>query len=268
MHQVYGESSAPRVPVTLVMAISVYGAWVVATYLLEGRLLTLLRPEAVHARVVYAVVANLIFGVVISAIILSRSIRMGWTDVWQIGLRSCRHTTASVTCASILGISAFLLQQPPTGHFIVALNGFAQVWVVSVAEILVCWSLLGVAVESSLKSATFRAARTGVAWVVAAFAFGVYHFAHSPPFNSARMVGFLVVVGLVTGAYYFLVRELYGTIVFHNFLALTGVVQALAESNRLDQFEQLQLPLILMAIVTTGLLVGVNLLLVRRSARA
>ena len=80
------------------------------------------------------------------------------------------------------------------------------------------------------------------------------------------MVGLLSVVGLVTGVFYFTVRDIYGTIVFHNFLAVTGVTRALADSGRLSDFETPQWPLLLTAVTALLLLTATDLTLVRSAA--
>ncbi len=52
--------------VALAVALSVsvvYSAWVISTYLLEGRIETLLRPEATLARFFCALIANPLIGV-------------------------------------------------------------------------------------------------------------------------------------------------------------------------------------------------------------
>ena len=58
------------------------------------------------------------------------------------------------------------------------------------------------------------------------------------------MVALLTGVGFVTSAYFFLSRDIYATIVFHNFLGVFGVVQALAASGRLETLNSLQPTLI------------------------
>ncbi len=90
---------------------------------------------------------------------------------------------------------------------------------------------------------------------------GVYHYAHSAPFNTTQMVLLLSVVGLVTSAFFFVSRDIAGTIVFHNFLGTFGVVQALSAANALSSFEWLQPALILTALITAGFLAaGYNVL--------
>ena len=58
-----------------------------------------------------------------------------------------------------------------------------------------------------------------LAAVIASLVFGVYHFAHSAPFNTVGMVSFLSMIGLLTSLVFFLSRDLYGTILFTTSLA-------------------------------------------------
>ena len=51
------------------------------------------------------------------------------------------------------------------------------------------------------------------------------------------MVALLTGVGFVTSAFFFLSRDIYATIVFHNFLGVFGVAQALAASGRLETLD-------------------------------
>jgi hypothetical protein len=54
----------------LTLAFGLYLVWVLATYLLEGRIHTLLRPEAMGARLSYALVANVLIGIGGSALVI------------------------------------------------------------------------------------------------------------------------------------------------------------------------------------------------------
>src|ERR671910_637515 len=58
-----GAAAAPSTRRTLTLALSLYLLWVLATYLLEGRILTLQRSEATGARLAYALVANILVGI-------------------------------------------------------------------------------------------------------------------------------------------------------------------------------------------------------------
>ena len=98
--------------------------------------------------------------------------------------------------------------------------------------------------------------------------FGLYHFAHSAPFNTPGMVALLSVVGLLTSAFFFIVRDIYATIAFHNFLGMFGVVQTLAASGQLGAFTALQPPLLIMAAATIGVLCLADRTLLRGSPGA
>ena len=143
------------------------------------------------------------------------------------------------------------------------LNAFAQVLVVSAAEVIVCWAVLGCAFESALQGVG-RWFAVIVAAVIASMLFGVYHFAHSAPFNSVGMVAFLSAIGLVTSLFFFVSRDVYGTIVFHNFLGVLGVVNALAAKNLLQPLTEPQPRLLGTAIVTILVLMTVERFALRR----
>jgi hypothetical protein len=182
------------------------------------------------------------------------------------GFTSPVRTVVSVLIATVIGVSLLFIQRMPSWDPIILLNGFAQTLVVSIAEVLVCWAVLGVSV-ASLRIFENRIASIAMGLVASAIAFGIYHFAHSPPFNTLRMVVLLTIVGLFSGLYFFLSRNVYGTIVFHNFLALTGVTQTLADSGRLQAFAQPRLPLLLTAIVVVAILILADLKIIRSALR-
>ena len=101
-----------------------------------------------------------------------------------------------------------------------------------------------------------------MAALIASAFFGVYHFAHSPPSNTLGFVVLLTVIGLVTSLFFFVSPDVYGTIVFHNFAGIFGVIQALERSGNLGSFESLVVPLLVNAVVAIGLLVAAHALLI------
>src|SRR5918995_1064159 len=79
----------PNTRRALSFAIVLYLLWVFATYLLEGRIHTLLRPEAMGARLSYALVANILIGIVGSALVIRVVSRGGtWVCLLRIAGRS------------------------------------------------------------------------------------------------------------------------------------------------------------------------------------
>jgi hypothetical protein len=252
--------------VPLAIAIILYLVWTLVTFIMEGRIRTLLRPEAKRARLAYAVIANMLIGTAGAMVAISLILKASDGASASVnGFAPLGRTLVSIVVGFALGLLIFALQRPPSWNMTVLLNGYSQTLVVSIAEVLVCWSVLG---------ATFVTTISGVGAVpsimaglaVSAFVFGIYHFAHSPPFNTIRLVLLLSGIGLITGAFFYFSRDVYGTIIFHNFLALKGVTQALANSGRLDSFEKRQPQLLLTAVVSILLLIVLDLVLLGPSA--
>lgn len=240
-----------------------YILWTAATYLLEGRLLTLLRPEAVAARVTYVVLANMLIGTLGALWALRRLVDSGTLNLDQIGFRPTRRIAIGVAAGTALGLAAYLLQGAPSLDPLVVLNGFSQTLPISIAELLVCWAVVVPTVEGLLRRRG-RWLRFGAAAVAAAFLFGIYHIAHSPPFNSLTIILLLSAIGLVTSAFFLVTREIYGAIFFHNFLAAFGVIAVLAQAEVLEGYKTPQFPLYMMAGIAFALLIGADRYWLRR----
>jgi hypothetical protein len=248
--------------------LGLYALWVATTYLLEGLPRTLLRPEAQALRLAYTLAANVIVGTVGSMAVLGLLTCGRCMAMRAAGFATPRRTVLAVVLGFVIGGAACAGQAAPSLDPIVVLNGFAQAFPVSAAEVLICWSLLSVVSGQSVGSRAGRIAARPIAALAASVLFGVYHIAHSPPFNTLRMIVVLTVVGLVTSAFFFLVREVYGTIVFHNFLATFGVLRAIAAAGELGQYSTLKVPLIGTALVSLGVLVVMHGRLVAGSSSA
>ncbi len=227
----------------LLTALALFLTWAAATYILEGLPRTLLRPEAARLRLAYAVMVNIVIGVAGSLWLLRRLIETGVLNERMAGFGGTLRTLAGIVAGVVIGAGVFVAQGPPSLDPVVLLNGFSQVLVVSAAEVLVCWVIVGGVLEATLGERNVPLARL---WAggAAAVLFGLYHVAHSPPFNSLRMVLLLSVVGLLTSAFFFISRSVYGTVMLHNFLALFGVIDVLARGGRLGGLERPALPLI------------------------
>lgn len=230
-------------------ALGTYAAWTAGTWLFEGRIGTLTRPQAVADRLVYALVVNLLVGVVGSLVVLRWLASRHAVQARSCGFGSARRTLVASLIGAALGWAFYVVQGAPSTHPVVVANAFAQVFVVSVAEVLVCWTLVGGVLEAQLDFSS-RWLATVVAAVMSSVLFGVYHFAHSPPFDTWPMVAFLTIVGLFTGAFFFVSRDVLGTAVFHNFLGTYGVTKALVDSGASKTLESPQVPLMGTALVT------------------
>src|SRR5918993_4452458 len=247
-------AAAPSTRRALTLAIGLYLVWVLATYLLEGRIHTLLRPEAMGARLSYALIANVLIGIGGSALVIRLLSRDGTVSAEQAGFRGFAHAAIAVAIGVVVGFAFYALQGAPTWNPVVLINAYSQVLVGSIAEILVCWAVVG-SVSQALLQDRGRWVSVILAAIIASVLFGVYHFAHSPPFDTVGFVMLLTVIGLVTSAYFFVSRDVYGTIAFHNFLGIFGVIEALDTSGILASFERPVVPLLVMAVVAIAVLI-------------
>jgi hypothetical protein len=246
-------------------AFGLFAAWTLATYLLEARAGTFLRPDAT-SRFVYAVVANLLIGTIGAALVIRAVVRRAEIPhVTTYGVTKPARILVFVPIAAVLAGCFLVSQELPTSNPVILANASAQVLVVSIAEVVVCWALFGAVLRNALGSGFVSAV---IAVVSAALAFGVYHLAHSPPFNTLAMVLLLSTVGVATGIFFFLGRDLYSTLVLHNAFAIRGVIQALDEGGNLDGYASPQLPLIATAIAAFVILVIVDVVLIRPAVRS
>jgi hypothetical protein len=234
-------------------ALSLFLLWTGATWFFEGRIETLLRPEAIADRWVYALLVNMLVGTAGGWLLLLRWRARKQAD--RFGFVSGSRMLAGIAIASAVGIGFLLLQSAASSKPVAVLNAFCQVLVVSIAEIVVCWCAVGIAVRSALANRGAAFASVAAAFV-SSLAFALYHFAHSAPFNTLPMVALLFAVGLATSVFFFLGRDAAATVVFHNFLATFGVLRALADANALASFETLQPALLAMAMLGAAVFAG------------
>ncbi|MGH7856250.1 MAG: hypothetical protein ACREQY_02895, partial [Candidatus Binatia bacterium] len=239
------------------IALGMFVLWTLATWVLEGRRLTLLRPEAWLDRATYAVLANLVLGILVGLWVHRRLAGGGFIPPDRAGFRARRRTAVAVASALALGVVSYLKLGSASTDPVIAANVFAQVFAVSAAEVIVCWVVVGATIESALRDLG-RPGSTLVALVSASIVFGLYHFGHSPPFNTWAMVGFLTIIGLLTGAFYFAVRDVYGTIVFHNFLATIGVLRSLEDAGLLSTLNDPAYPLFATALIAVSILASAD----------
>ena len=142
------------------------------------------------------------------------------------------------------------------------LNVFSQTLPGSIAEVVICWALVGTAFESIyFKCKSKKVISIILAATASIILFGIYHFTHSPPFNQPNMVLFVMYPGVLTNIVYFVGRDIYAAIIFHNFQALFGVMNNINIGPLLHPMY----PVIMIAIVSIVILVLSDLLIVRKT---
>lgn len=274
----------------ILLSISVYIVWTFATYILEGRVNLLQRVDPI-GRIEYAVIANILVGTLFAFMMLKPSLRANFVTSRQSGFRHPRRILIMVVIAIAIGFVLFLTSNPADGstNATMIANIFAQTLPTSIAEVVVCWAVVGTVFESLVRSkihgkgddpnwkngtilhlnwksirrkvTTISALSLVIGGVVSIVLFGIYHFAHSPPFNQPNMVLFLMIPAILTSLFYFIGREIYSTIAIHNFLALIGV----SSSIDVTALTQPLYHVMIMALISVIVLIASDMLLIRRT---
>jgi hypothetical protein len=148
---------------------------------------------------------------------LRSSLRAKFVTSKQLGFQSLRRILTLVVIAIAIGSVLFLTSNPAAGstNATVIANILAQTLPTSIAEVVVCWAVVGTVFESLVRSkkhgkgddpnwkkgavlhlnwtsirrvkvTTISALSLIVGGIVSIVLFGTYHFAHSPPFNLLR----------------------------------------------------------------------------------
>jgi|ERR687894_1165408 hypothetical protein len=86
---------APSTRRAVIPAVGLYPVWVLATYLLEARIHTLLRPEAMNAKLSCALIANLLIGIGGSALVIRFLSRAGTVSTERAGFRGLAHAATA-----------------------------------------------------------------------------------------------------------------------------------------------------------------------------
>jgi hypothetical protein len=94
--------------ILIAIPVAVYLVWVLATYLLEGRISLLQKPDPL-GRLTYAIVANIAVGTVIAIFLLKSSISSRFLTIRQLGFQSLKRILIAVTIAGIIGFVLFVV---------------------------------------------------------------------------------------------------------------------------------------------------------------
>lgn len=236
----------------IIAAIGLYLVWIFATYMLEGKIGLLHRNDPL-GRILYTVITNMVIGTVIAFILIKFAISSKeFVTLKQLGFRSIKYTVALIVIAGSIAFVLFLIQHPASLNLITIINVFSQTLPGSIAEIMVCWTVVGMFTESLSKDRFGKLGAIVLGVVASTVLFGIYHFTHSSPFNQPNIVLFLMLPGLLTSIVYYVGRSVYATIVFHNFQALFGVMVSIQTTYLLD----LQYPVLILAVVSVLSLIG------------
>lgn len=246
----------------ILLSIAVYLVWTLATYLLEGRI-NLLQQPTIAGRYTYVLIANVLIGTIGAIWVIRLLMRSNLLSLVQIGFRPFGRTVLTMLIAVVIGVVYLSLLRPATWSLLVIINGYTQVLTVSIAEIVVCWALVGTSFETLAKSrGKFLSLLAGI--LAATILFSIYHIGHSAPFNQIHMMLILLMPGILTSLFYFISREIYATVLFHNFQGTFGVLSNMQNPEMLGRPLY---PLYFLVLLSVVALIGADRLLARRAAR-
>jgi hypothetical protein len=262
------EEIKPRNALKLIaIALLIYIIWVAATYILEGRIHLFEKVDPID-RMAYVVIANIAIGTVLSAIAIRYLLKAQLIKPEQLGLSKSRLRTAAIIGSAVVGgLTLFVLQNPRTLEPLIVFNVFMQALPVSIAEVMVCWALIGSSFESVARNNNNNnnkrriVSSVIVSAVAASVLFGVYHYAHSPPFNQTTIVLFLMLPSIATAVTFFLGRDIYAAVIVQNFMGIVGVLAGLPN---LEVYRQPMVPIYaLSAVSVAALVISVSVMLKR-----
>jgi hypothetical protein len=243
---------------------ALYLTWMLATYVTEGRLGLLLRPNS-DDLVAYGLIANIFVGVGLAALVLRLALSSKTVTLEQVGLRSWRRLPLAVVLAGLGGIGLFVAQNPYVADPLTLVNAFAYILPIAIAEVLVCWAALGTSLES-LTHSQGRVFSTLTGILGANLFFSLYHFARSSPYNQPEMVFFFFLPGLVTSLIYFVLeRDLYATIWIQSLLGMIGLIRSATD---LTPFREPHFSSYLVAIGAVLALVACDRLIWRKATKS
>jgi len=196
----------------LLIPLLLYIVWMLETYLLEGSVGLFMHFQPLLF-LVYTVFANSIVGTIIPVMCLRSAFLSGAVNMFQVGFRSLRRTVLASGLTALSGYLCLVTFTPFGTHRIALFNAFAFIIPVAVAEVMICWVLIGTHVQAYIRNGS-AAVSIILGVVTTAFLFGISFTAHSPPLNQPGVLLLLCVIGAGTALFFFAVRDVYTSVIF------------------------------------------------------
>jgi hypothetical protein len=240
----------------LVIPFTVYTAWLLEIFLLEGSLDLFKRfdPPLLFQ---YTVIACILTGIVVPLLCVRTAFVSGTVNLFQIGFRSLRRTIMACTLIGIICYAAVIFLNPfGTDRFAFA-NAFLFFLPSAIASVMICWVLLGTHVQAFVRGGGMVIS-ISVGIMVTALLFGMTTFAYFPAALRQDIFFSSVSIGIIAAFFFFAVRDVYSTSL------VVGVCSVFTLKDRISP-HYLQDPVYIWinAIVAIGILAGIHLYLSR-----
>ncbi|MDD1695535.1 MAG: hypothetical protein LUQ54_01425 [Methanoregula sp.] len=238
----------------VLIPITIYMAWMLETYLLEGSMDLFVRfnPSGLF---LYTIIACIITGMIIPLICIRKSFISGSVNMFQIGFRSLRRTILSAILTFIIAYSAVIIFGPFGEDRLMIVNGFLLLLPGVIASVMICWVLIGTHIQAFVRSGgAIISVSVGV--LVTATLFGLTTFAFFP--SGQQDTFFLIIaLGIIAGFFFFAVRDVYSTII------IAGVGSIFAYADRINPaYLHNTVPAVwICSVLTIGSLIGIHVYL-------
>jgi len=240
----------------LVIPFTVYIAWLLEIFLLEGSLDLFYRFDP-PLLFVYTLIACILTGIIVPLLCVRTAFVSGTVNLFQIGFRSLRRTIIACTLTGIICYGAVIFLNPfGTDRFAFA-HALLFFLPGAIASVMICWVLAGTHVQAFVRGGGMVISiSAGI--MVTALLFGMTTFAYFPAAIRQDIFFSLVSTGIIGAFFFFAVRDVYSTSL------VVGVCSVFAMSDRIS-LHYLQDPVYIWinAILAIGVLAGIHLYLSR-----
>ncbi len=90
-------------------AFGLFFVWCAATWLLEGRIETLLRPDAIADRIIYAILGNLVLGVIAAFCVIRWQQYAGGVQLEESGFGAPGRSVLWIPAGAALGFGLYVV---------------------------------------------------------------------------------------------------------------------------------------------------------------
>jgi hypothetical protein len=195
----------------LVIPFTVYMAWMLETFLLEGSTNLFMRFDPAGL-FLYTIIACIITGMLLPLLCIRKAFITGAVNMFQIGFRSLRRTLLAGVLTCIIGYGAVIIFSPfGTDRFMFA-NAFLLLLPGAIASVMICFVLIGTHIQAFVRSGgALISLSLGI--IVTAMLFGITTFAYFPDLIGKETVFVVVGVGIIAGLFFFAIRDVYATMI-------------------------------------------------------
>jgi hypothetical protein len=212
-------SASNRAIITLlVIPFLVYIAWLMETFLFEGKL-SLFRTFDPLPFILYTFVGCILIGTIVPVFLIQRSFLSRSVNMFQIGFRLPWRTLVICTLTAIACIFTLMFFGPSDISRPVLFALFLLCLPTGIASVMVCWVLVGTHLQALVRAGGMLVAiPTGVA--VTSILFGLTSLAHTPAAGVQDPLVPMILLGMVTALSFFALRDVYASVM----VITTGMV--------------------------------------------